>query len=121
MSTGGVRKNGKMESQFKNPVPYEEPKHSPTPVVKKADIVHPCYTMKDRIKNEAKGLVVDIGWDLAYMSWCDFGKPFLEAKLNQAVDWILSSPQKSSQAEDLTPPVYDSSDKIIQFPKKHVG
>lgn len=140
VSTGGVRKNGKMESQFKNPVPYEEPKL--TPVVGKADIVSTAkvssYTMKDRIKNEAEELAVDVGRDLVSMLWCDFAKPFLKAKLNQTLDRLLTSPQTNSQehlhdtkvdskaviiddeAEELTP-VNNSSDKIIQFSKKYVG
>ena len=95
VSTGGVRKNGKMESQFKNPVPYEEPKL--TPVVGKADIVSTAkvssYTMKDRIKNEAEELAVDVGRVLVSMLWCDFAKPFLKAKLNQTLDRLLTSPQ----------------------------
>ena len=139
VSTGGVRDNGKMAAQFKNPIPYEEP--SPAPVNKSTGIIPATNArgnyLKTRIREEAQGLAVDVGRDVAFMLWDDFGKPFLKAKLAQAVDWFLSSPKKNTDiesydiptratgeiidvdAKDLTP-VYDS-DKVIPFPKKRVG
>ena len=37
VSSGGIRENGKLATQFKNPVPYKEPALPPTVVTQKAN------------------------------------------------------------------------------------
>ena len=98
VSTGGVRDKGKMVSQFKNPIPYEDP--VPTPVNKNTDIVPsasaPSQRFKTRIRDEVQELAIDVGRDIAYSLWDDFLKPFIRAKLAQAVDWFLSPPMNNT-------------------------
>ena len=141
VSTGGVRDNGRMVAQFKNPVLYEEPDPTPAPITRSADIIPgtgiSTYTMKDRIRDEMQVFIIDVGRDLVDMLWYDLGKPLLKAGLNQVADRLRSSPKKSPQintldtcadkdikiidvgTEELAP--VDCLGKIIQFPKRHVG
>lgn len=136
VSTGGIRKNGKMASQFKNPVPYEEP--ALAPIVKKSEESSlqnvPTYTLRDRMKDEAKGFAVNVGSNIMSMLWYRFGKPYLETKLTHFVDRLVSTPEETprSSAHNSAPdvidvdaeeliPVDESSDKIIKFPNKRVG
>ncbi len=88
VSTGGVRDNGKMAAQFKNPVPYEAPSTTTTAVVIKDDTAAPvafgpAYNVKERAKAEAKEFALDLGMDIVKIIWYRWGKPVLETKLSQ--------------------------------------
>lgn len=133
-SSGGIRENGKISVQYKNPVPYVEPKlPSTTP--------QRAYTRKDMLKDQAKDFVIDVGTDLISMIWYEYGRPFIQAKLHQlgqkAIAY-LETPTKSSQlipqqdikADKIIDAEYeeisetddpDDNDKIIRFPSRHVS
>ena len=54
-SSGGIRENGKMSVQYKNPVPYVEPTIPPV-------VPQKTYTRKDRLKEQAKDFAFDISY-----------------------------------------------------------
>lgn len=70
-SSGGIRKNGKIYVQYKNPIPYEEPKLAPATPQK-------AYTRKDMLKDQAKDFAINVGTDLISMFWYEYGRPFVE-------------------------------------------
>ena len=133
-SSGGIRENGKISVQYKNPVPYVEPKLPPATPQR-------TYTRKDMLKDQAKDFAIDIGTDLISMIWYEYGRPFIRAKLHQlgqkAIAY-LKAPTKTSQVipqqdakaakiidaeheeisetDDL-----DDNDKIIRFPSRRVS
>ena len=75
-SSGGIRENGKISVQYKNPVPYVEPKLPPATPQR-------TYTRKDMLKDQAKDFAIDVGTDLISMIWYEYGRPFIRAKLHQ--------------------------------------
>lgn len=133
-SSGGIRENGKISVQYKNPVPYVEPKLPPATLQK-------TYTRKDMLKDQAKDLAMNIGTDLISTFWNEFGRPFAHAKLHQlgqkAIE-RLEAPSKLSQSisyEDIDPSeIIDvecvdytetdnlaDNDKIIRFPNRRIS
>lgn len=54
--SGGIRENGKISVQYKNPIPYEEPKLTPA-------APQNTYTRKDMLKD----LALDVGTDIVSM------------------------------------------------------
>ena len=52
-SSGGIRENGKISVQYKNPVPYVEPKLPPATPQR-------TYTRKDMLKDQAKDFAIDV-------------------------------------------------------------
>lgn len=133
-SSGGIRENGRISVQYKNPVPYVEPTMPPA-------VPQKVYTRKDLLKDQAKDFALDVGTDIISMLWYEYGKPFLQAKLHQlshkAIAY-LEALAKSSQAialpdtkaskiidaeyveiqeaDDL-----ENNDKIIHFSNKRVS
>ena len=73
-SSGGIRENGKMSVQYKNPVPYVEPTIPPV-------VPQKTYTRKDRLKEQAKDFAFDVSTDILSMLWHEYGRPLLQAKL----------------------------------------
>lgn len=69
VSSGGVRENGKLSSQFKNPIPYEEPSLS---------------------KNE------EIGNYVLNMIWQEFGEPLLRSSLRKLGETIINKLESPS-------------------------
>lgn len=133
-SSGGIRENGKISVQYKNPVPYVEPKLPPVALQK-------TYTRKDMLKDQAKELAMDAGTDLISTFWYEFGRPFLQAKLHQLGQKAiarLEAPSKLSQSishEYVVPSeIIDiecvdcaetdnlvDNDKIIRFPNRRIS
>lgn len=74
-SSGGIRENGKISVQYKNPIPYAEPTLPPTMSQK-------SYTRKDMLKDQAKDFAIDVGTDLISMLWYEYGRPYLQAKFH---------------------------------------
>ena len=98
VSSGGIRENGKLAAQFKNPVPYEEPT---LPVsVKKA---------------------VDLAWDcgseiLVYL-WTDYLSPIFQAKVHElGVRAVEAIEEKGRRAYDRS-----NSEKIIDVDSVEVA
>lgn len=133
-SSGGIRENGKISVQYKNPIPYVEPKLPPATPQK-------TYTRKDMLKDQAKNFAMDVGTDLISMIWYEYGRPFIQAKLHQlgqkAIAY-LEAPTKASQvisqkdtnAANIIDAEYeevpetddiDDNDKIIRFPSRRVS
>ncbi len=133
-SSGGIRENGKMSVQYKNPVPYVEPRLPPATPQR-------IYTRKDMIKNQAKDLAIDIGMDLLFMLWHEYGKPFIKAKLHQLsqeaiihLDTQTKASQLLAQQDASSSSIIDEdyiditetddleeNNKIIRFPIRHVS
>ncbi len=133
-SSGGIRENGRISVQYKNPVPYVEPKLPPTTPQK-------TYTRKDKLKDQAKDLAIDVGTDLILTLWYEYGRPLVHAKLRQlSLKAIarLEAPSKTTQSishEDAAPSEIidvecvdctetddlEGNDKIIRFPNRRVS
>lgn len=117
ISTGGVRANGKMAAQFKNPIPYEVPKPTPTAIAIKSDTNAPvalksAYGIKERAKAEAMDFALDFGIDMVKMVWYRWGKPILETKLSQAVDRYLPT---VSQKKEISHSIHHYADKETEI------
>ena len=91
-SSGGIRENGRISVQYKNPVPYVEPTMPPA-------VPQKVYTRKDMLKDQAKDFALDIDTDIVSVLWYEYGRPFLQTKLYQlglrAIAY-LESPSKNS-------------------------
>ena len=108
VSSGGIRENGKLASQFKNPVPYKE---------------------------QARARRNEAGMYLLGLAWQEFGEPLLRSSLRKLGNTIINKIECPSEqpAPHIVSPnpvvidveadeietVYDD-DKIIRFPDKKV-
>lgn len=106
VSSGGIRENGKLASQFKNPVPYKE---------------------------QARARRNEAGMYLLGLAWQEFGEPLLRSSLRKLVNTIINKIECPSEqpAPHIVSPnpvvidveadeietVYDD-DKIIRFPNR---
>ena len=108
VSSGGIRENGKLASQFKNPIPYKE---------------------------QARARRNEAGMYLLGLAWQEFGEPLLRSSLRKLGNTIINKIECPSEqpAPHIVSPnpvvidveadeietVYDD-DKIIRFPDKKV-
>lgn len=108
VSSGGIRENGKLASQFKNPVPYKE---------------------------QARARRNEAGMYLLGLAWQEFGEPLLRSSLRKLGNTIINKiegPSEQSAPHIVSPKpividveadeietVYDD-DKIIRSPDKKV-
>ena len=106
VSSGGIRENGKIASQFKNPVPYKE---------------------------QARARRNEAGMYLLGLAWQEFGEPLLRSSLRKLGNTIINKIECPSEqpAPHIVSPnpvvidveadeietVYDD-DKIIRFPNR---
>ena len=106
VSSGGIRENGKLASQFKNPVPYKE---------------------------QARARRNEAGMYLLGLAWQEFGEPLLRSCLRKLGNTIINKIECPSEqpAPHIVSPnpvvidveadeietVYDD-DKIIRFPNR---
>lgn len=126
VSSGGIHENGKLATQFKNPIPYKEPTLPPTVDARKSntELIRKEQTRARR--NEA-------GMYLLSLAWQEFGEPLLRSGLrklgNSIIDKIERSYDQPAQhipsqdpvvidvEADEIETVYDD-DKIIRFPNR---
>ncbi len=133
-SSGGIRENGKISVQYKNPVPYVEPKLPPAAPQK-------VYTRKDMLKDQAKDFAMDVVSDFISMFWYEYGRPFIQAKLHQlgqkAIAYLEAPPKaaqaippQNTKASKIIDAEYvevtetdnlEDNDKIIRFPNRRVS
>lgn len=106
VSSGGIRENGKLASQFKNPVPYKE---------------------------QARARRNEAGMYLLGLAWQEFGEPLLRSSLRKLGNTIINKIECPSEqpAPHIVSPnpvvidveadeietVYDDN-KIIRFPNR---
>lgn len=102
VSSGGIRENGKLASQFKNPVPYKE---------------------------QARARRNEAGMYLLGLAWQEFGEPLLRSSLRKLGNTIINkiecpsphivspNPVVIDVEADEIETVYDD-DKIIRFPNR---
>ncbi len=128
VSSGGIRENGKLATQFKNPVPYKEPTLPSTVVSQKANTE---FVRKEHVKarrNEA-------GMYLLGLAWQELGEPLLRSGLRKLESTIINKIEGASEpsAQHITSldpviidveadeieTVYDDN-KIIRFPNRKV-
>ena len=128
VSSGGIRENGKLATQFKNPVPYKEPTLPPAVVTQKPN------TELIR-KEQARARRNEAGIYLLSLAWQEFGEPLLRSGLrklgNSIIDKIegpYDQPMQHIPSQDPVvidveadeiETVYDD-DKIIRFPNRKV-
>ncbi|MBR1674753.1 MAG: hypothetical protein IJ703_07335 [Eubacterium sp.] len=126
LSSGGIRENGKLATQFKNPVPYKEPTLPPAVVTQKPN------TELIR-KEQARARRNEAGMYLLSLAWQEFGEPLLRSGLrklgNSIIDKIEGPYDQPTQhipshdpvvidvEADEIETVYDD-DKIIRFPNR---
>lgn len=128
VSSGGIRENGKLASQFKNPVPYKEPTLPPSVVTQmsNAELEH---------KEQAKARRNEAGMYFLNIVWQEFGEPLLrsglrklggeiinriESPTTQSIHHISSTePEVIDVEADEIETVYDD-DKIIRFSNRKV-
>jgi len=125
-SSGGIRENGKLASQFKNPVPYEErPTLPPASAVQRANVE---LARKEQARIQRK----EVGMYLLGLAWQEFGEPVLRSGFRKLSDIIIGkietpatrhipSPEYSIidiEAEDIEES--NDTDKIIRFPDRKV-
>ena len=106
VSSGGIRENGKLASQFKNPVPYKE---------------------------QARARRNEAGMYLLGLAWQEFGEPLLRSSLRKLGNTIINkiecpSEQPAPHIVSPNPVVIDveadeietvyNDDKIIRFPNR---
>ena len=126
VSSGGIRENGKLASQFKNPVPYKEQTLPPNVVTQKAgsELVR---------KEQARARRNEAGMYLLSLAWQEFGEPLLRSGLRKLGNSIIDKIEGPSEqpAPHIVSPnpvvidveadeietVYDD-DKIIRFPNR---
>jgi len=128
VSSGGIRENGKLASQFKNPVPYIEPTLPPAVVVQKpnTELV---------LKEQAIARRNEVGMYLLDIFWQELGEPLLRSGLHKLGSVIISKIEAPAnptaqhislaeseiidvEAEEIET-IYDD-DKIIRFHNRKV-
>lgn len=122
LSSGGVRENGKIASQYKHPQRYiETPKKS---VVKPASSVY-----KEKVKAYVANEALDVIGTTAHMAFDDVGKRVLHKWFQMAADRIIDAmtddkPAKKTKSERPDEEVTKSSESqenIVHFPDERVG
>ena len=114
-SSGGIRENGKLTAQYKNPVPYTDPAPCPSkPFTAPKSIAH-TGELNDIRKYFVK--------ELSEIIWVELGKPILKAKLHQLSEKILTNEHVTSTSRkgpsvDTSQANVPMTDKIIPFPRK---
>lgn len=83
VSSGGIRKNGKLASQFKNPVPYKEPTLPPTVITQRSNIEPVRKEQARARRNEAEIYLLSLVWQ-------EFGEPLLRSGLHRLSNVIIS-------------------------------
>ncbi len=123
VSSGGIRENGKLATQFKNPVPYKEPTLPPAVTTQKPNAELIRREQARARRNEASMYLLSLAWQ-------EFGEPLLRSGLrklgNSIIDKIEGPQHIPSQdpvvidvEADEIETVYDD-DKIIRFPNRKV-
>ena len=122
-SSGGIRENGKIVAQFRNPVPCEGPTLPPA-------VKQPTYTRTNNLKDQAKDFAIDCSKDIIGMLWFEFGRPFIKAIIRnmsqKSVAAIKAQSQNKADSESPAPEIIDVEaeeisyvdEKIIRFPSK---
>ena len=128
VSSGGIRENGKLTTQFKNPVPYKEPTLPPTVVTQKTnnEVVR---------KDKTRACKNEVELYLLGLTWQEFGEPLLRSGLRKLGNTFINKiegPSEQSAPHIVSPKpividietdeietVYDDN-KIIRFPGKKV-
>ena len=128
-SSGGIRENGKIAVQYKNPVPLPPTTHQRS------------YTRKDMLKDQVKDFAIGVGTDLISMIWSEYGKPFIRTKLQQLGQRAIAYPAPPAKAspvstkqdvksshnidvefeDTLETDGLNDNDKIIRFPNHRVS
>lgn len=123
-SSGGIRENGKLAAQFKNPVPYEEPALSPAVINQYTNGEFVC-------KEQERSRRTEVGMHILDIVWQEFGEPLLRSGIHKFAKKMINkieipSVPKTEQAsycvsqsidveEDKIETVYNE-EKIIRFP-----
>ena len=83
VSSGGIREKGKLTSQFKNPVPYEEQVLTPTSITPTQSIE---LVNKEQVRIRNNETVMY----LLGLVWQEFGEPVVRSGLHRLGDFIVS-------------------------------
>ena len=109
-SSGGIRENGRLKAQFKNPVPYDA-----------ASNINPASQPMDSdavFRDQMKQIGREIAGDLVNILWQEWGRPFVRYVFVRARNAIESRAQ--TPVEDSKPrysrsekPILDEEDVIV--------
>lgn len=83
VSSGGIRENGKLTAQFKNPVQYKEPPLPPVVVTQEAN--HELA-----LKEQARARRDETGRYLLGLIWQEFGEPLIRSSLRKLSNTIIN-------------------------------
>ncbi len=122
-SSGGIRENGRIASQFKNPIPYKDKAPSRVPAQNSFGTALTCKEQEENRNNT-------IGCYLLNLVWQEFGEPILRSGFrmlgNIVVSKIESSAKQAIQGVSLSEPeIIDieadevktiDNNKTIRFP-----
>lgn len=127
-SSGGIRENGKLAAQYKNPVPYKEPTPSPAVV---ASQMNPQLLIQEQKRTRRN----EVSYYLLKLAWQEFGEPLVRTGLNCLADKVISCFDESRNRQSETIQAKDieiidveadeivipeDDEKTIRFPSKKV-
>ena len=92
-SSGGVRKNGKMVFQYKNPRPYVE---------KRVVINEPVdvATIRPKEVYKSNDLIQEIGEEVIDLLWDNIGRPLLDAVFKRMGEYFISGLETRKTSKD---------------------
>lgn len=130
VSSGGIRENGRIAVQFKNPVPYEEPQ---TQINRYYIHKNVKEEFKDKIKYEATCMALEIGFNVASSIWHDCLKPVCKDLMKDCYvimsDNLITTIKSKDRAKLKANEIIEQknkelstyeNDNILYFPQKKI-
>ncbi len=97
-SSGGIRQNGRLISQYKNPIPLEE-----------------------NVDSRFEGLKTDIKFYVVYHLWVDIAQPLLGETFDNGKKKLIDYFEKRKiKRDDLIVNDNEDENNIIDFPNKRI-
>ena len=97
ISSGGIRENGKLTAQFKNPIPYEEPVQPPAVIPETPQNTLPSPPRVNNLKSEAGRVLLGIIWQ-------EFGEPLLRSGLRKLGDVLINKIESKTLSSNKAQP-----------------
>jgi len=100
-SSGGIRENGKLAAQFKNPVPYDEPTLPPAVITQHTNAEFVC-------KEQARSRRIEAGMYIFDIAWQEFGEPLLRSGIHKLAQKIINKIETPSVPKTQQASYYES-------------
>lgn len=104
VSSGGIRENGKLISQFKNPTPYNGPQLPPT-------VTNHPMTVDVIDKKQVRYQRNNVTMYLLGITWQEIGEPLLRFGLHELKNIIIN--KLDSPTKQMISPISSSRPKLI--------